>query len=161
MIDQGEGIAPDDQEQIFHEFVQLGKTQLTEGTGLGLPISRRLAELLRGSLTVHSEVGTGQHVPSYRCPPTAERVANVRITDQDTTPRASDDRAARQLARDDHEGMKDAGAAYAEPNGELNRESHVVTRVTPHRASAPLNKHSERRYIHALCVCCVSDDIRI
>jgi PAS domain S-box-containing protein len=57
--DQGEGIAPADQEKIFDEFVQLGKTQLTEGTGLGLPISRRLAEMLQGGLEVESEVGKG------------------------------------------------------------------------------------------------------
>ena len=59
VMDQGEGIAPADLEKIFDEFVQLGKTQLTEGTGLGLPISRRLAEMLQGELEVASEVGKG------------------------------------------------------------------------------------------------------
>ena len=59
VIDRGEGIAPADQEKIFDEFVQLGKTQLTEGTGLGLPISRRLAEMLQGDLEVSSELGNG------------------------------------------------------------------------------------------------------
>ena len=59
VIDQGEGIAPADREKIFDEFVQLGKTQLTEGTGLGLPISRRLAELLHGALEIESEAGQG------------------------------------------------------------------------------------------------------
>ncbi|MDQ2665765.1 MAG: response regulator [Gemmatimonadota bacterium] len=59
VIDQGEGIAPADREKIFDEFVQLGKTQLTEGTGLGLPISRRLAEMLRGVLEIDSETGKG------------------------------------------------------------------------------------------------------
>ncbi len=59
VIDQGEGIAPTDREKIFDEFVQLGKTQLTEGTGLGLPISRRLAEMLDGKLEIESEVGVG------------------------------------------------------------------------------------------------------
>jgi hypothetical protein len=106
VIDEGEGIAPDDQERIFQEFVQLGKTQLTEGTGLGLPISRRLAELLRGSLTLHSELGRGS---TFRLslPPTAERAPNVRITDQDTTPTPSDERATRAVSRDDTEGMKE------------------------------------------------------
>ncbi|HEU4994502.1 MAG TPA: response regulator, partial [Gemmatimonadaceae bacterium] len=46
VIDQGDGIPPEEQDRIFQEFVQLGKTHLQEGTGLGLPISRRLAELL-------------------------------------------------------------------------------------------------------------------
>ena len=59
VTDHGGGIPPQDQERIFHEFVQLGKTQLQEGTGLGLPISRRLAELLHGTLTVRSAQGEG------------------------------------------------------------------------------------------------------
>jgi PAS domain S-box-containing protein len=59
VTDHGEGIPPQDQERIFHEFVQLGKTQLQDGTGLGLPISRRLAELLHGTLTVKSTQGEG------------------------------------------------------------------------------------------------------
>jgi len=59
VIDQGAGIPEDDQERIFQEFVQLGKTQLQEGTGLGLPISRRLAELLQGSLRLESAEGKG------------------------------------------------------------------------------------------------------
>ncbi|MEP6732654.1 MAG: PAS domain-containing sensor histidine kinase, partial [bacterium] len=59
VIDQGEGIASTDREKIFDEFVQLGKTQLTEGTGLGLPISRRLAEMLNGTLEIESDVGNG------------------------------------------------------------------------------------------------------
>jgi PAS domain S-box-containing protein len=59
VIDRGEGIAPADREKIFDEFVQLGKTQLTEGTGLGLPISRRLAEMLDGKLEIESELGEG------------------------------------------------------------------------------------------------------
>ena len=71
VIDQGEGIAHTDREKIFDEFVQLGKTQLTEGTGLGLPISRRLAEMLQGVLEIESEPGNGS---TFRLtlPPTAE-----------------------------------------------------------------------------------------
>ena len=59
VTDHGDGIPSQDQERIFHEFVQLGKTQLQDGTGLGLPISRRLAELLHGTLTVTSKQGDG------------------------------------------------------------------------------------------------------
>ena len=77
VIDQGEGIAQADREKIFDEFVQLGKTQLTEGTGLGLPISRRLAEMLQGVLEIESEPGKGS---TFRLvlPPTAETVAPPR-----------------------------------------------------------------------------------
>jgi signal transduction histidine kinase len=56
--DDGPGIAPADHERIFEEFVQLPGTT-PGGTGLGLPISRRLAELLGGTLTVESAPGRG------------------------------------------------------------------------------------------------------
>jgi PAS domain S-box-containing protein len=77
--DEGEGIAAADMEKIFDEFVQLGKTQLTEGTGLGLPISRRLAEMLQGSLEVESEVGVGS---TFRLtlPATADAPSSTRTT---------------------------------------------------------------------------------
>jgi signal transduction histidine kinase len=58
VIDQGEGISQDDQARIFEEFVQVSPTQQM-GTGLGLPISRRLADLLDGSLDVISRPGSG------------------------------------------------------------------------------------------------------
>jgi signal transduction histidine kinase len=61
--DHGSGIAPEDLERVFDEFVQLkhpgprGSAEV--GTGLGLPISKRLAVLLDGELTAESEVGVG------------------------------------------------------------------------------------------------------
>ena len=59
VIDRGVGIAPEDQPKVFDEFVQLSRTPQHEGTGLGLPISRRLAGLLHGSLEVESTPGSG------------------------------------------------------------------------------------------------------
>jgi len=56
--DEGEGISGDDQSRIFEEFVQVSPTQQM-GTGLGLPISRRLATLLDGTLEVESIPGQG------------------------------------------------------------------------------------------------------
>jgi PAS domain S-box-containing protein len=56
--DQGVGIASADQEKIFDEFVQLALDR-PEGTGLGLPISQRLAGILNGSLSVKSQFGVG------------------------------------------------------------------------------------------------------
>jgi signal transduction histidine kinase len=58
VIDEGVGIAKDDMSRIFEEFVQVSESK-QPGTGLGLPISRRLAQLLDGQLTVHSEPGQG------------------------------------------------------------------------------------------------------
>ena len=58
VIDQGVGISQEDIPRIFEEFVQVSESK-QPGTGLGLPISRRLAQLLDGSLTVCSTPGQG------------------------------------------------------------------------------------------------------
>ena len=59
VTDHGEGIEPEDLPRIFDEFVQLSNSQQLGGTGLGLPISKRLATLLGGELHVTSERGKG------------------------------------------------------------------------------------------------------
>jgi CheY-like chemotaxis protein len=61
VADSGIGIAPEHHELIFREFAQVdGHVQSrTRGSGLGLPLSRRLAELLGGTLTVTSALGAG------------------------------------------------------------------------------------------------------
>jgi len=59
VTDHGDGIGPDDLPRIFDEFVQLSNSQQLGGTGLGLPISKRLATLLGGELRVTSERGKG------------------------------------------------------------------------------------------------------
>jgi PAS domain S-box-containing protein len=81
VTDHGEGISAEDQERIFLEFVQLGKTQLQDGTGLGLPISRRLAQLLNGSLTVRSTLGHGSTF-CLRLPDSADNNGQ-RVMDQE------------------------------------------------------------------------------
>jgi signal transduction histidine kinase/CheY-like chemotaxis protein len=61
VADTGIGIAPEDQESIFQDFTQVdGPLQRKfKGTGLGLPLSRKLAHLLRGEVSVISETGRG------------------------------------------------------------------------------------------------------
>ena len=58
VIDSGEGISEEDKTRVFEEFVQVSPTQ-QPGTGLGLPISKRLATLLDGSLEMESVLGKG------------------------------------------------------------------------------------------------------
>lgn len=59
--DTGIGIAPADQERVFHEFIQVdGPIQRrVRGTGLGLPLTRKLAHILGGEVMLESEVGRG------------------------------------------------------------------------------------------------------
>jgi signal transduction histidine kinase/CheY-like chemotaxis protein len=61
VADTGIGIAESDLEIIFQEFTQVEHPiqRRVKGTGLGLPLSRRLAELLGGSVAVESQLGSG------------------------------------------------------------------------------------------------------
>ena len=58
--DTGAGIAPEDLDSLFEAFTQTetGK-QSQEGTGLGLPISKKFIELMGGTITVSSKVNQG------------------------------------------------------------------------------------------------------
>jgi CheY-like chemotaxis protein/anti-sigma regulatory factor (Ser/Thr protein kinase) len=59
--DTGIGIAPADQERIFEEFSQIDTPlhKRAKGTGLGLPLSKSLAELIGGTIRVESVPGQG------------------------------------------------------------------------------------------------------
>jgi signal transduction histidine kinase len=94
VADEGPGIADDDRERIFQEFVQLGRTQLQDGTGLGLPISRRLAELLHGSLTLESTVGKGSAF-TLTLPPAIDEPSTPPLEQEVTSPPADDRAPAR------------------------------------------------------------------
>jgi len=63
VCDTGIGIGKNDQVRVFDEFEQINAgprgDSMNRGTGLGLPISRRLARLLGGDVTVESELGQG------------------------------------------------------------------------------------------------------
>src|SRR5262249_51705807 len=61
VADTGPGIAPEDRDVIFEEFGQAraGPERDEEGTGLGLPLSRRLVELHGGRLWVESAPNEG------------------------------------------------------------------------------------------------------
>lgn len=61
VTDSGEGIPQEKLQAIFDPFVQAesGHARSREGSGLGLTISRRLARLMGGDLTVKSELGKG------------------------------------------------------------------------------------------------------
>jgi ammonium transporter len=61
VADTGMGIARDELGRVFDEFhrADTAGARRRAGTGLGLPISRRLAKALRGDVTVESRLGVG------------------------------------------------------------------------------------------------------
>lgn len=101
--DTGIGIAPEDQDRIFQEFTQIEHPLQTrvKGTGLGLPLSRKLATLLGGSLAVESKPGAGSTFTltlPYRHPieaattqkagtPPCPRPKTILVVDDETTSR--------------------------------------------------------------------------
>jgi PAS domain S-box-containing protein len=58
--DTGVGMAADEIDKVFDVFVQTeAGRQSQQGTGLGLPISRRFVQLMRGNMAVSSQIGKG------------------------------------------------------------------------------------------------------
>ncbi len=61
VIDTGIGISPENLQRLFHPFTQVDSslTRNYEGTGLGLALVKRLAEIQGGSVRAESEIGCG------------------------------------------------------------------------------------------------------
>jgi signal transduction histidine kinase len=61
VIDTGIGIRPEDQHKLFQAFsrVDASNERSYQGTGLGLYLSQKLAELLSGQITFETEFGKG------------------------------------------------------------------------------------------------------
>ncbi|GBF38772.1 PAS domain S-box protein [Leptospira johnsonii] len=59
--DEGIGIGENDLTRIFEEFQQIdsGANRQFQGTGLGLALTKRIVELMNGTITVESELGKG------------------------------------------------------------------------------------------------------
>ena len=65
--DTGIGIRAEDIEKLFHSYTRLdtGMNRKTEGTGLGLVIAKKLAEMMGGGITVESEYGKGSSFTAH------------------------------------------------------------------------------------------------
>jgi signal transduction histidine kinase len=83
IIDTGVGIASEHQHLIFEEFRQADDSLSRRygGTGLGLPISRRLVELHGGTLEVTSQIGAGSTFFFTLPIATAEQIAAAQPVD--------------------------------------------------------------------------------
>lgn len=59
VVDTGIGIPAEKEHLLFEEFARLAEEQGSEGAGIGLSISQKIAQALGGTITVESEVGRG------------------------------------------------------------------------------------------------------
>jgi len=93
VADTGIGIAPEDQEWIFQEFSQVEHPiqKRVRGSGLGLPLATRLAELLGGRVFVESQRGVGSTfsavIPVFYVERAPAPVTTDRIAEPDPTAR--------------------------------------------------------------------------
>jgi signal transduction histidine kinase len=114
VTDTGLGIPIERLSSIFDPFVQVdsGRTRQTEGSGLGLTISRRLARLMQGDITVRSKQGDGS-VFTLWLPNAAESETGAQTS--------------RPAARAPAQGLAEVGEALLGATGSVVRE--FVTRV--------------------------------
>ncbi|MDR2577744.1 MAG: response regulator [Chitinispirillales bacterium] len=61
VTDTGQGMKPEDQKKLFSEYLRFntGANRATEGTGIGLRITKGLVEMMGGTIEVESEYGEG------------------------------------------------------------------------------------------------------
>ena len=90
--DDGPGIAPQEQQQIFEAFFRLTETgTATEGTGLGLAITARLVELHGSKLEIESEPGDGScfhfSLPLLATPPPVAAQTTIALSGSGKAPR--------------------------------------------------------------------------
>jgi signal transduction histidine kinase/ActR/RegA family two-component response regulator len=111
--DTGIGVAAEDRERIFESFQQGGRTvPATEGTGLGLTLTKRIVELHGGRIWVDSEVGVGSTF-GFAIPAGAPAAAAGAGVDDSGSP----DRARTVVVIDDDRRSVDLLTVYLEAVG--------------------------------------------
>ena len=110
VVDTGIGLTAEQRQRLFQPFVQADSTTTRRfgGTGLGLSIVRRLAEAMRGDVTVESEPGVGSTFSvTVRLDPAPQQPAPPLLRGLSLVVSLPDDAEARAVARY----LSDAGAA--------------------------------------------------
>ncbi|HVT02071.1 MAG TPA: response regulator [Thermoanaerobaculia bacterium] len=124
VTDTGIGISPENQQRLFEPFMQAedDTTRRFGGTGLGLTICRRLAEMMGGSIEMVSELGKGTTMILHLSVPIANPKELAEI-DAEGTPDSL--RAAMRMRR------AAPGAAQAEAEGTLvlSVDDHATNRM--------------------------------
>ena len=135
--DTGIGIQPEHIDRIFSPFVQAeqGHTRRSDGTGLGLTISRRLARMMRGDVTVSSEPGQGSVFTLWL--PAAEEQAEASSHDDALPTPAPTTLAARTR------GLAAVGDALMQEIEHIIDAFVVRLRGEPSMPAAPTLKYSQ------------------
>ncbi|MCG7501264.1 ATP-binding protein [Tenacibaculum sp. Mcav3-52] len=133
VIDTGVGIGKDEQEKVFKEFTQAHeKENRQNGFGLGLTISRRLAELLGGSLTLQSSLGKGSIFSLFVPITFAEEKSNIKeISSQNKSLNISaiiveDDASLRILLKNVLEELGIAVTSFSNAQEALSRIDNII-----------------------------------
>jgi PAS domain S-box-containing protein len=105
VIDDGVGIPTDKRDKLFEPFQRAGQESgPIEGTGIGLTISKRLSELMKGTVGFTSEVGSGSRfwveIPVHR--EAASDLAQVPASLTDTSPLATGENRYRVIYVEDN-----------------------------------------------------------
>jgi CheY-like chemotaxis protein/anti-sigma regulatory factor (Ser/Thr protein kinase) len=121
--DTGAGMGAETAERLFNPFVQADNSisRRFRGSGLGLVITRKLAALMGGGVTIQSKKGEGSTVTltlTARSAPTARlcRIAAAGRSDPPEAPREASG-ARRILLVDDHPINRRVGRLFLEPAG--------------------------------------------
>lgn len=88
VADSGPGIAPADYSRMFESFVQLDSSLTREhgGTGLGLALVKRIAEMHGGRVTVESHLGHGSRFSLHLPCPAVALISTQRVVDSPPLP---------------------------------------------------------------------------
>jgi signal transduction histidine kinase len=141
--DTGIGIPSDQIAAIFDPFTQVegGHTRPIDGSGLGLTISRRLARLMKGDLTVRSELGKGSVFTLWlpEASPAAKDDARWRAESPDAAARLQGLSDVGEVLMRDLDPMVDSFVARLRsesiiPNADSIRSSHLADHVAAYVA---------------------------
>jgi signal transduction histidine kinase/CheY-like chemotaxis protein len=135
VADTGIGVAPEDQERIFQDFIQIENSLQgrAKGTGLGLPLCRKLAQLLGGHVSVTSAPGLGSKfsltIPCVYAAREEPAPAEMPVPDPDRLPvLVVEDAPEDQLL---YEKYLRGSEFQAIPAHSLDEARHALTRVQP------------------------------
>lgn len=169
VVDNGPGIAPEDQERIFEEFVRLeGRA---EGLGLGLAIVKRIAQLLEAPLEVVSAPGRGSRfvlraeraaagleAPAALAAPASLNGAAILVVDDDALAREAVGRALSDLGADVRTASNEAGASETLQTGFAPRLLVMDLRIDGELAGVAIAHRLREKLTHTPHVIVITGD---